>query len=342
MAIRLADSFVEGWFYNTSKRTVHGAFLLEGMDRLIPIELTGDPGPSLQGRGLHVKRAESEPPPVPYTGTKIFSQVGVPGTMELRMAKVPVGDYLKAYEEKRPIDYNWEPTLYLEWYGTNGRVVLELSNPLIELEKGPPFDDPAYPDESGATGFSITEITPDSTKTFEIRNAIPKPDYMQDNEIQSDDLDGYLDKLNEKRESEMRGEEASNDPLIKETEWGDDQLIEGNGEFLASLLDPEKLPPVEDVDEEKAQELVSSIIMGLAIFHVGIHLCEHCTWVQAYEFILKEILYEERVPPEIVHTDWISHYGYGEICPECEKEGIEKYGNGEEGSFKENEDDPFN
>ncbi|MCC5876089.1 MAG: hypothetical protein JJU11_07710, partial [Candidatus Sumerlaeia bacterium] len=62
----------------------------------------------------------------------------------------------------------------------------------------------------------------------------------------------------------------------------------------------------------------------LALYHVAVHLCHHCKWRQAYEFILNEVLFESRVPREIVHTGWAMNYSYGESCPECEKEILRK------------------
>ena len=60
-----------------------------------------------------------------------------------------------------------------------------------------------------------------------------------------------------------------------------------------------------------------SILVELALRNVAVHLCPHCTWVQAYRYIIEELLHETRVPLEIRGSGWTMNYDYGEDCPEC-------------------------
>jgi hypothetical protein len=117
------------------------------------------------------------------------------------------------------------------------------------------------------------------------------------------------------------------DPIEAELEFGERLLDDEDGEFLSSLLTPQRLPPPHDVDEERAEGLVLCLLGDLARWHVAIHICEHMTWREAYAKLLAEVLHKHRVPRKIATTGWTMNYNFGEDCPRCIARIEEAYGN---------------
>jgi hypothetical protein len=57
--------------------------------------------------------------------------------------------------------------------------------------------------------------------------------------------------------------------------------------------------------------------MRLATFNIAIDLCEHMTPLSAYQMLMKEILPEASVNPNLATTEIIQHYSSWERCPQC-------------------------
>jgi hypothetical protein len=109
-----------------------------------------------------------------------WQQVGPTGTMtadrQVRVFDCPVEEFLRRSELGEPPPTEWKRCLYLEWYSQNGRVVLELPDPVLEFVEhvqwprpqnqiktnAPTAEDPTDPsaEESPpeATGLGVTEI----------------------------------------------------------------------------------------------------------------------------------------------------------------------------------------
>lgn len=311
MALRLGDSIVEGYFSNRKGKSTHGVLALEGWDMPLSFSLTGDATESLRGRSFEFRRAPASPPAVAIAKRGIAPlQCGVVGTMELCMAKIPLEDVVEAYKARRPIKFEWLPLLYLEWYSQNGRVVVELDNPVIVLEHGEPFEELEIPEDPGPAGFQAVQLSRGEDGTVEATTFSVEPD---DEESDGDDLESHLDRINREKERAMRGDAAD---LDEEMELGE-RIVRGEGEYLASLLLPQQLPRPEDVDEDRARIILMSLLMELALRSVAVHLCPHCAWREAYRYVLEELIHEGRVPKEIRGSGWTMNYDYGETCPEC-------------------------
>lgn len=311
MAMRLGDYVLEGYFNNLRRNCTFGQLALRGLETPLAFELTGDPGESLRGRSFEfrVRGALEEGEPAPEDLAR--QQIGPTGSMELSMVKDLLGD-VADLKRGKPLRYQWKPRLYLEWYSQNGRVVIELVDPEIRLLDGEPLPDPEFPDEGAlAEGPSFTVVQKTDDDAVEIHTYRP----MDENEeAEEDDLEAYLERINEETEARIRGEDPE---FLRQMGIMEESLAGKSGEILGSLLEPRRLPAPFEVDEEEAAALVASLLMELALLNVAVHLCEHCTMKEGYRYIVEELLHEGEVHPDLKTTGWVQHYNYAETCPDC-------------------------
>lgn len=315
MAWRLGEFVLEGYFDNSCRNVTHGHVLLRGHEMPVIFELTGDPGKDLQGRVFEfIARGEAgDGQPAPSEGLA-SRHIGPTGSMEWSMIKDLQGDPADLMRGK-VLRFQWKPRLYLEWYSQNGRVVLELVDPEIRLLEGDPLPEPQGPDEPPLNpGPAFTVVQPTADEMFEVGTCRPADRDALD---EQEDFEAYLERLNEETEARMRGEDPE---FLRQMDIMEESLEGEAEEILGSLLEPRQLPSPLDVDEERAEVLVKSILVELALHSVAVHLCEHCSMRQAYRYIVEGILQEGRVHPELKTTDWIQHYNYMEECPACEEE----------------------
>lgn len=313
MALRLQDCVIDGYFGHPHRNLTMLRLALHGLDTVLMADLVGAPGPQFQGRCFEFRARvppdESAPTSLPKGLMPM--QVGAAGTMELRMVKVPRTDDTSEEALLRH-GFDWKPCLYLEWYSQNGRVVIELVDPIIEpTDDLPAPEAPAPPgSEEEPTMFSVSTVSVDDEGEAEIQTVTIR-------ERDADEsLDDYLERLDRQRENAWRGEsDVAN--FMAELEYADHLITNESGEFIASMLEPQRLPAVYDVDEERAEELVLSLAAQLALVGVGIHLCKHCTMLDAYRFLLEVVLQEGRTHPELKGMGWTMNYSYGETCAEC-------------------------
>lgn len=333
MSSRIGDYLVEGYFSNLKPKSTHGMLVLEGMDTPIHFDLTGDPGGALRGRSFNFRRAPGAARASAAKRLLAPMQIGVVGTMEVRMAKVPVGDLAEALAQGTKPDFEWRALLFLEWYSQNGRVVLELEDPLIVIDEGEPFPELEVPTEWETGGFSVTEVRFADDGTHVARVFAPMEEEAP---CEPEDLTAYLDRLNRERESKMRGEDEL------ELETGERIGAREEGVFIASLLAPRRLPSPASMDEEQAEALVRTLLMELALLNIAVHLCPHCTYCDAYRYMIEELVHNERVSPRIVGSGWTMNFNYGESCPACIAEIEAKYADMDPDSLGPNdgEDEP--
>jgi hypothetical protein len=243
----------------------------------------------------------------------------------------------------------WLPVLYIEWFSQNGRVVTELVDPMIEVLEGPPIVQPEIPEDTGYRG-SLTVVRFDLTKGMTFRNFfeseddeeeetpdddatpfdIAKADDEEDDE--EEPLDDYLDTLNAERDAAIReSAEASEDldedtrRFMEETRLMDRLIREEPGEPLGSLLEPRSLPHPDTLDEKAAEAQVMALLVEMALMGVQLHMCEHFTYKQAYQFLVDEVFPEMRVHPELKGTGWVQCHDTSEACETCERESEERY-----------------
>ncbi len=169
MALRLSDLVVCGEIFNTSWYSVHGWLALRGREQVVHLQLTGNCAPDLAGWHFRFENpaVEGEHEAAPDQAALLqgfaWQQVGPTGVMTTQpdaadKASLNPGAALASPQRA--------PKLYLEWFGQNGRVVVEVDDPQIELLEyndleanpaGPPLrradtedelfdEDPSHPD----------------------------------------------------------------------------------------------------------------------------------------------------------------------------------------------------
>jgi hypothetical protein len=122
MDLRLGDYVVAGELINRRPNCTHGWLALRGEETPVIFQLTGNCSASL--RGQHIRFALPDDRPAPAappldTSRLAWQQIGPTGEITLRdgvPGNSPAG----------------RPSLYMEWFSQNGRVVLELVDPDIE------------------------------------------------------------------------------------------------------------------------------------------------------------------------------------------------------------------
>lgn len=347
MALRLDDLVVGGEIFNTTKNTVHGYIGLRDQEQPLVLNLTGNCDPDLAGRHI---RFEARPNPMrdPDAGppdidlSKLaWQQVGPAGTMtaarKVKIADCPPKEFYIRTNLNEPPPVRWVRCLYLEWYSQNGRVVIELPNPIIEfLERveldGVPMTD-EEPDleapedeEAPKSGLGITALRVTDDGDAEIQHQVLKPEDEEEEEdvppddpfgLVPDDLQRMLDKQAAETDQAIGADDTSE--CIREMELLDDLIDHGEDEPICNIFEqPMRLARPEDLDDEQVKVAFHTVLGQLALAGIALDMCEHFTPRDAYQLLLDKILFEERVFPQLRGTQWVTHFMTSEFCKECE------------------------
>lgn len=352
MAYRLSDYVTYGELYATTHYGVYGFIVLRteeeeagGDHTVIRLELTGDPDPDLQGK--HICFEPEEGSDIKYfrradhKGLKM-QQYGATGTMTaqgwVRTLPCSPEEYMTRSRLGEPPPTEWKNHLYLEWYGPNGRTVIELAGPLVELctREG---------DQDGEEDNGDWEPLP---------NLVPKPEpYIhgecEPGEIEltaisaagevetctgSEYVNGEATQFNRLLDGEPAWEsESGADDIDGEDEdpmaetWLMDACLENGEETpLAQLLGGiDDLPRPEDLDDEAVEVQLKVLLGRLALVGVALSVCEHCTPRDAYRLLLEKILPDEGAFEELVGTGWVQHFMTSEYCPACDAKSDELF-----------------
>ena len=135
-----------------------------------------------------------------------WMQIGPTGTMtaarKVRVADCPPGELYARCKLGEPPPMTWKQCLYLEWFSQNGRVVVELVDPVIEVvepeqspdagERVSPLDAPLDEEVPWSTAGdpSITSIRMDADGEAVIRDETPHLNELEDS---SEDAEGAQD-----------------------------------------------------------------------------------------------------------------------------------------------------
>ncbi|MBW3597751.1 MAG: hypothetical protein KY475_10805 [Planctomycetes bacterium] len=134
MALRLSDLVVCGEIFNTSWYSVHGWLALRGGEQMVHLQLTGNCAADLAGWHFRFESrdAEAKRPGLTPDDMKGFAwqQVGPTGEMTIKdISPPPPSERSPAVAGKQPP----QKCLHLEWFSQNGRILVELIDPKIEL-----------------------------------------------------------------------------------------------------------------------------------------------------------------------------------------------------------------
>jgi hypothetical protein len=362
MALRLSESVVCGELMNTRRNSVHGWLRLRGVDQLLSLQLTGNCSADLSGRHIRFEVRERLDAHIPecfeseeaalerlkLTGLA-WQQIGPTGTMTaarmVRVSDCPPGELYIRTRLGEPPPQTRKRCLYLEWYSQNGRVVVELVDPIIEFIQGDVEDDPpgesADHDDSaetdmselGEAGLGITSIQFDDEGDVEMQSETLLPEDGEEpfechDSLERDDHYGLIpEELQQAFDAAARETDRSlfgdseEDADIRELELMDDLIESGPGDPLSTILgDTVKLPKPAEVDDRRAEQELKLLLARLALYGIALDICEHFTAAEAYRVLVERIGPEECAYPELRGTQWVQHYSTSDFCQACQAE----------------------
>ena len=351
MALRLGEYVVYGELRNRRHYSTHGVIVLrgdaQGRETVLHIELTGNCDPDLQGKWVRfspgggenenaVFRAEEHP------GLQ-ERQIGPTGTMTaqgwVRTLPCPVDEFVRRVKLGEPPPSEWKRRLYLEWYGQNGRVIVEMADALVEEcvrvpkekdDEGEWMPLPNTAPSPGASGvgspvgpdFTIFRVNDDGVQ---IERWAPPSDAVPmegADEATPNALQRELDAEASAIERAIRGESHSaDDDTIRELELMDYCMEYSDGQPVASLLgDIDHLPLPDELDDEAVETQLKVILARLALIGVALDVCEHFTPRDCYRLLRDTILPETNAFDELAGTGWVQHMMTHEYCKDCQAE----------------------
>lgn len=357
MAFRLGDHVVFGMVDNRARNRTYGILNLSTFGtpgpREVRFELAGDCGPDLRGRKVRFwcRQDPWECKPMDhslFTGFQ-WEQIGATGTMTasgwVRSLPCSVEEFLRRRELGEPPPTPWVRHLYLEWYGQNGRVVVEMKDPLVEQRPDTDEIDGQHlaPDEIWVplpnlavmpeaalrdrppAGLGITCITRDGAEThIQHWSKCSRDSEAADEEDPFEFEDGEFCEPAEEYEED--NEEADSDEEVKDAAFEAEMkhinaCLEKEGMPLLEMLKGFGLPPpVDTLDDRAVETQLKCLIANLALFSIAFDICPHCTPRGAYRILTEEILPENCGNPELAGTGWIQHFSTHEFCKQCEEE----------------------
>ena len=348
MAWRLGDFVEWGELLNTRSYSTHGWLKIRGHEQPLRFELTGNPDADLKGWHIRFEarpsdgQAGAEPPAQDFGGLQ-WRQIGATGDMtaarQVKVPPCPIAEFLKRCQAGEPPPCEWKNSIYLEWFGQNGRVVIELPDPAIEyvdhveLDADAPEDGPQPHDlEEGQPGFSATIIHRDEDGQYHEETVTG--DDLEREQAEPDDPYGLFPK---ELEAQLERQALETDITIQQNKWRSDnedlsdemreiilqdELIEhGDGQPLLSFLeDRNEYPPPDGLDDREVETRLKCLLGELALWGVKLDVCEHYTPRDCYRLLLDEILPNETAYRELRGTGWVQHFMTSEFCAQCEAE----------------------
>lgn len=359
MAWRLSDQVLRGELLNLRNYSTHGWIQIRGEEQPLHLELTGNCDPDL--RGKHVRFVARDVEAREASGDDeggnprriAWQQVGPTGTMtadrQVKVSDCPVEELIQRTKLGEPPPFEWKRCLYLEWYSQNGRVVVELVDPLIEFvdpqskeaaEEWPPCEPDA---DQGAADAGIVDMALDAGEAEAEKETVYSLDDEEDDDADSvfgeddsleiedpyglipDDLQRQLDADARATDEAFDSDEEKSDS-IREMELMDDLIERGEGELIGSLFDsPLRLARPEQLSDEQVEPALKSLLGELALLGIAIDVCEHYSPREVYRLLLETICKEERAYPELRNTQWVQHFATSDFCEKCDAEFEEKY-----------------
>ena len=271
-----------------------------------------------------------------------ISQIGPTGTMTAqgwaRVLPCSVEEFMRRSELGEPPPTLWKRRLYLEWYGQNGRVVIEMAVPVVDVcvrerkdqdDEGEwePLPNLALPPreiEPGAvTGPEITLIRLDGDEVHTETWTPAEPGPIEETEAPSSaELQRQLDAEADAVDRAMRGETESSDDgdeAVREAELIDYCMDHCEEQPISSLLDgADKLRPADELDDQEVEAELKSLLARMALLGIALDVCEHFSPRDCYRLLRDKILPEPHAYAELIGTGWVTHISTYEYCEICE------------------------
>ncbi len=359
MAYRLDEYVVYGELWNKSNYFTYGNIVLRGEapgeETVLRVELTGNCDKDLRGRHFRFMPAgdagdgpifhEEDHPPFQ------MRQIGPTGDMTaqgwVKVMPCSVEEFMRRAELGEAPPTAWKRKLYLEWYGQNGRVVIEMADPVVEEcvrepkrgrdadadaeDEGDwvPLPNLALPPDLGQSGPpaapEITMITRDEDGTrVEQWTPSERDGEEEDDPSQSTPLQRHLDAESAAIDRALHFSpcgEDSDDDSIREMELMDHCIDHCQEQpYFLLLQDTDKLPPDGELDDVHVEAELKGLLAQLAMIGVTLDVCEHFTPRDCYRLLRDRVLLEPGAYPELVGTGWVTHISTYEYCKECDAE----------------------
>jgi len=342
MAFRLSDLVVAGFFMNSHRNSTHGRLLLRGGEMVIAFELTGAPSPDLRGRKLEFEVPGNDREPSDEDRRLVAQfhpqQIGPTGKMtaarKVRVFDCSTEEFLRRSDLGEQPPTHWEDCLYLEWFGQNGRVVIELPFSKLDILSE---DEIAARDQAEQESFDAemqemekrrleksTGETIDEPSDDDIYS--PDEDLISEPEEESEaeyglipaDLASELERKARRTDREISGESEDTIKALEETELMDEMLEHGEQTPLMEFLADLQLPSVAAVrTEEQAETALKMALAKLALAGVAFHVCEHCTCREAYRIFIEEVCEKCGHYRPLIGTGWVQNYCASDYCTQC-------------------------
>ena len=347
MAFRLGEYVVYGEIRNTFNYKTFGILVLrakeEGDETVIRIELTGDCDPDLKGKCFRFTPRAGDPLQEIFNSEKFSGfqhlQIGPTGIMTanewVRTFDCPVEEFLQRSRLGEPPPTVWRRRLYLEWYSQNGRVLVEMADPVLEeCVRQPQGEDdegdwvpiphlalpPDLPGTATEPGLGVTTFELDGDEAhIEHWTMRQQPEENEDEyDTVPDDFQRKLDEEARAIDRAIQGREPVAGDETAEMELMDQCLEHSETRPVISLLeDIDKLPRPEALDDEAVEAELKSVLTQLAMLGVALDVCEHCSPRDCYRMLLDEILSDSETYEELIGTGWTQHMMTSEYCPQC-------------------------
>lgn len=355
MAYRLGEYVVYGELYNRSNYSTHGNIALRGAmpeeDTVLRLELTGNCDKDLRGRHFRFMPAEDDSGGPVYHPedhpTFQMRQIGPTGEMTaqgwVKVMPCSVEEFMRRAELGEAPPTAWKRRLYLEWYGQNGRVVIEMADAVVgecvrEPKRGQEADDegdwvalpnlalpPDLDQSCPSAGPDITIITRDGNETH-IEKWTPADCHgdNDDNPVQDTPLQRQLDAESSAIDRSLGSSVYDNfpdDDGIREMELIDECMEHGELQPVFMMLeDAGKLAPDADLNDAQVETELKGLLSQLAMIGFTLDVCEHFAPRDCYRLLRDRILLEPHAYPELIGTGWVTHISTWEYCKECEAE----------------------
>lgn len=298
MTLRLDGLVVRGEIDNTRPYSVCGWLKLRGHRTPLTLNLTGDCGPNL--KGLRVRFEHPVPPDdredaadTPDLSHIAWQQIGPTGEMTLVPAVAGSG------------------RLALEWFSQNGRVTLDLADPVLEAVADEEDEDSETDDEAQA---DLAAMTADDSDDDEDPYGLFPEELMEQFDSEAENLDREVLPGVDRPEPVVAGD-------MSEVEAMEDLIENGEGVPVGSVFDPPiKLPRPDGLSDAEAEAALKTLLAKLAEHGISLDVCEHFTPADAYGLLIEEICPYELTHPELEATRWVQHFSTSDFCETCEAE----------------------
>jgi hypothetical protein len=354
MALRLGEYVVYGELYNKSNYCTHGIIVLRGEEpgeeTVVRLDLTGNCDKDLRGKGFRFRPREEDADGPAFPAERFprfqIGQFGPTATMTAQgwVKDLPcsVEEYLRRKDlgEEPPIE--WKRHLYLEWYSQNGRVVVEMVDPVVEecvresrSGSGPDDEDegdwvplpnlalPPFLEESEpGAGLEITSITRDGDD-YTVDSWTPtEADMPDEDEEPATPLQQHFAAESDAIDRALHGgDDEPESDTTRELERMDECMDHGVRQPLFLLLNgTSDLKPDGQLDDIQAEAALKGLLVQMAMVGVALDVCEHFTPRDCYRLLRDKVLLQPNAYPGLVGTGWGQHVMTCEHCSKCEAE----------------------